>query len=148
MRTQSTNGVHVGVCAQMSGSESSQRAGAPEDVGLSPGEPPGVFAHLDRPLRPLPTRCCGSCLRTEGPGEPLALTTLARNGELFLVCRLCFLSSEVRELATGGGVSQALVERVEARLYGLYTELRTELEARSAARHGRCSESEDDRQFG
>ena len=93
---------------------------------------PAIFAQLDRcaschrlcQLPPLPSRHrCASCHRVDIPEHRLSLRTTG-------VCRLCYLSAEVRELATNGGVSYALLVEVEEQLHQLYALLRAEVEVR------------------
>ena len=73
---------------------------------------------------------CARCARADVPEGSLGLTTLARDGELVVICRTCFLSAEVHELATGGGVSAELSQHVEEQLFTLYSLLRAEIESR------------------
>ena len=117
----------VEFCAQMSMSASSQI----ENVVLNPAESPAILSQEAlRPFAGSADRCC-ACLRGDVPAGSLRLCTLAGDGELFRICRLCFLFSEVRELSTAGGISSGLLEYVDLQLHELYGLLRGELEVRS-----------------
>ena len=102
-----------------------------ENVVLNPAESPAILSQEAlRPFAGSADRCC-ACLRGDVPAGSLRVCTLARDGELFRICRLCFLFSEVRELSTAGGISSGLLEYVDLQLHELYGLLRGELEVRS-----------------
>jgi hypothetical protein len=71
------------------------------------------------------------------------LVLLARDGLLFEVCQLCYLVSEVRDLATGGRISHEVLDHSERQLSELYALLRLNLEENiQAARNGSGSQGE------
>ena len=98
-------------------------------VRLTDNPSEGAAILGDSSLAELPSqyRCC-SCLRADIPEHSLNLVTLAREGELYRVCRLCYLIAEVKELATGGGVSPLLLAHVDEELSSLYGLLRAEVD--------------------
>ena len=77
-------------------------------------------------LRPVPF--CDLCERADFPAGRLGLTTLPAHGHLLVVCRLCWLCANVRELATSGDVSGETIANVEYVLTLSYQRLRAELE--------------------
>ena len=70
---------------------------------------------------------CSACERAESPSRPLYFTTLAQGGQVFLVCQHCFLCIQVREIGSGGDISNATLEEVRVSLLRIYELLRTEL---------------------
>ena len=92
------------VCAQMSSTRTSPQ------VSLS-----GAFPR------------CSACERAEAPSRPLYFTTLAQGGEVFLVCQHCFLCIQVREIGSGGDISNATLEEVRVSLLRIYELWWTEL---------------------
>ena len=77
-------------------------------------------------LRPFPI---GSlCERGDSPAGRLGLTTVPVQGQLLVVCRLCWLCVNVRSLATGGDVSSETIASIEEVLSLSCQRLREELE--------------------
>ena len=76
-----------------------------------------------------PAPICALCERADIPAGRLGLTTLPRAGTLFQACRVCWYSTHVRELTTGGDVSNETIAHVEHVLAQAYSRLRAELEA-------------------
>ena len=99
------------------------------DVSLNPPAEAAIFADGRPQVSSSASRCC-ACYRLDVPEHALSLTTIARGGQLFRVCRLCYLLAEVRDLSTGGGVPADLLAHTEGQLQELYTLLRASLEAR------------------
>ena len=63
---------------------------------------------------------CHSCYRADVEQNRLRLVLIARDGLFYKVCQLCFLVSEVRDLAAGGGISPELLDHTERQLAELY----------------------------
>ena len=70
---------------------------------------------------------CYACQRSEAVDRPLHLTTLTQGGQLFVVCQHCFLCIQIRELGSGGDVTNATLEEVRIGLLQIYERLRQEL---------------------
>ena len=114
-------------------------AGTPD----SPGEPAIFEDPRPRPVRMHQRFRCHSCYRADVEGNRLRLVLLARDGLLFEVCQLCYLVSEVRDLATGGRISHEVLDHTERQLSELYALLRLNLEENiEAARNGSGSQGE------
>ena len=91
-------------------------------------EEPAILAQGEIRPNQSQLRCC-ACGRADQPEGSLQLCSLARDGVLLRVCRLCYLFAEVRDLSTGGGVSPFLLQQIDSILENLFRLLRAELDS-------------------